>query len=467
MDRRDFIHRSAGISLSALIFGGSSPEAQANTPTASEGSRGRRSIPWQNWSGYQKAEPSGRAAPKTEDELAELLKNASKTVRPVGAGHSFTPLVPTDGTILSLRHFHGLKGHDASNMTATFGAGTKLGQIGEPLNGVGQMMGNMPDIDEQSLAGAMNTGTHGTGETLGALHSYVTGLTLVTPTGEVLRCSKANNADVFDAARVGLGALGVVTEYTLKNLPATRMKRRSWVMPIDDILEQFDELAAKHHSFEFYYIPFSDMGMAIAIDPTTDPITPPRIETDNESVAQLKQLRDLLGWWPGLRRWLMNMATKDLPAEETVDIWYKVFPSDRAVRFNEMEYHMDRKDLIPTMKKLRDHIEKNHHEVYFPCEIRVVDGETDDAMLSPFYKHASASIAVHRYYEDDPLPYFASVEPLYQEIGGRPHWGKMHNLGSAELAGRYPRWQEFLAVREALDPAGTMLNPHLRHIFGV
>lgn len=466
MDRRDFIHRSAGISLSALLFGSNSPTAQANTPDARDGSRTRRSVPWQNWSGFQKAQPSGRAAPKNEDELAELLKTASNTIRPVGAGHSFTPLVPTDGTILSLRHFTGLTHHNSDDMTATFGAGTKISQVGEPLNAVGQMLGNMPDIDEQTLAGAMNTGTHGTGEKLGALHSYVTGLTLVTPGGDVLRCSKSRNADIFDAARVGLGSLGVVTEYTLKNLPATRLKRRSWVMPLDDILEQFDELAAKHHSFEFYYIPFSDMGMAISIDPTDDPVSPPRIETDNESVAQLRQLRDYMGWWPGLRRWLMNMATKDLPAEETVDIWYKAFPSERAVRFNEMEYHMDRQHLLPTMKKVRDRIEKEHHEVYFPCEIRVVDGMKDNAMLSPFYKHASASIAIHRYFEDDPLPYFASIEPLYQPIGGRPHWGKMHNLDSATLASRYPRWEEFQAIRQTLDPKGTMLNSHLRHIFG-
>lgn len=466
MDRRHFIQRSAGLSLSALIFGTGSPEALANKPATSEGSRGRRRIPWQNWSGFQKAEPAGRASPKNEDELAELLKNASQTIRPVGAGHSFTPLVPTDGTILSLRHFNGLKGHDADDMTATFGAGTKISQVGEPLNALGQMLGNMPDIDEQTLAGAMNTGTHGTGEKLGALHSYVSALTLVTPTGDVLRCSKDDNAEVFDAARVSLGALGVVTDYTLKNLPATRLKRRSWIMPLDDIFDQFDELAANNHSFEFYYIPFSDMGMAITINPTDDPVSPPRIETDNDSVEQLRQLRDYLGWWPGLRRWLMNMAAKDLPAEETVDIWYKVFPSERAVRFNEMEYHMDREHLIPTMKKVRDRIEQQHHEVYFPCEIRVVNGIGDDAMLSPFYQHHSASIAIHRYFEDDPLPYFASIEPLYQDIGGRPHWGKMHNLDSATLASRYPRWQEFQDIRRELDPKGTMLNAHLRHIFG-
>lgn len=462
MDRRQFIQKSTNAGLAALIFGSHSSQAAAAPSTS-----GGRKIPWQNWSGFQKASPSGRASPRTEDELAELLKSATNTMRPVGAGHSFSPLVPTDGTILSLRHFNGMKSHDADNLTATFGAGTKLGQIGKPLNDVGQMMGNMPDIDEQTLAGAMNTATHGTGDKLGALHSYVTALTLVTPEGDVIKCSKDDNAEIFDAARVGLGALGVTTEYTLKNLPATRMKRRTWIMPLADLMEQFDELAAKHHSFEFYYIPFSDMGLAIAIDPTNDDITPPRIDTDNDSVAELRMLRDYLGWWPGLRRWLLTKATKDLPVEESVDIWYKVFPSERAVRFNEMEYHMDREHLIPTLKRVREMAEKHYSDVYFPCEIRVVNGLDDDAMLSPFYKHRSASIAVHRYFEEDPLPYFAGIEPLYQDIGGRPHWGKMHTLDSSVFAKLYPRWNEFLDIRAELDPQGKMLNDHLRTVFGI
>lgn len=461
MDRRQFL--TNGTSLAAMIFGAGSPQALAQ-----EGQKkSRRKIPWQNWSGYQKASPSGRAAPRDEDQLAELLKNATGTVRPVGAGHSFTPLVPTDGTILSLRSFNGLKSHDAAKMTATFGAGTKIGQVGEPLDALGQMLANMPDIDEQSLAGAMNTGTHGTGEKLGALHNYVTGLKLVTPEGNLLECSKDKNQAVFDAARVSLGALGVITEYTFQNLPATRMKRRSWIAKLDDLIDGFDELAAKHHSFEIYYIPFSDFGLAITIDPTDEPISPPRIETDNESAKELQMARDYLGWWPGLRRWLMNTLAEGHPTEESVDVWYKVFPSERAVRFNEMEYHMHREHLLPTLKRLRGLVEDNHNEVFFPCEVRVVDGKTDDAMLSPFYLHDSASIAVHRYHEEDPLPYFSTIEPIYQELKAVPHWGKMHTLDANTFSQRYPRWQEFLDIRAELDPRGIMLNDHLRQVFGV
>lgn len=460
MNRRQFIQQGTQASLAALIFGAASQPAQASSPKSA------RKIPWQNWSGYLKASPSQRAAPRNTDQLAELLKNATGTVRPVGAGHSFSPLVPTDDTILSLRNFQGLQSYNAKDMTATFGAGTKIGQVGEPLNAIGQMLGNMPDIDEQSLAGAMNTGTHGTGETLGALHSYLTALTLVTPQGDVIECDHNRHPAIFDAARVSLGALGVITEYTLQNLPATRMKRQSWIAKLDDFIDGFDELAAKHHSFEFYYIPFSDYGLGIAIDPTDEPLTPPRVETDNETVNELRMLRDYLGWWPGLRRWLMNTVASGHPREEVVTDWHLAFPSERAVRFNEMEYHLHREHLLPMLKNVRTMVETHHHEVYFPCEIRVVNGKNDNAMLSPFYMHDSASIAVHRYYQDDPLPYFKTIEPLYQAVNGVPHWGKMHTLSAAELSTRYPRWQEFNDIRAELDPRGIMLNDHLKTLFG-
>ena len=189
-------------------------------------------------------------------------------------------------------------------------------------------------------------------------------------------------------------------------------------------------------------------------------------EQDNDAVMQMKQLRDWLSWWPGMRQRLLDMATRDFEPEEAVDVWYRIFPSSREVRFNEMEYHLPSEALMPAFKQVRERIESQHHEEFFPVEIRVVRG--DDAMLSPFQGHAvSSSIAVHRYHKEDPLPYFASLEPIYQPYEGRPHWGKMHTLSSAQLAARYPRWKDFLAVREALDPDGRMLNPYLRQLFGI
>lgn len=426
---------------------------------------GERRMVWKNWSEYLHSYPELRAKPHDEVELAKLLQNAKGPIRPVGAGHSFAPLVPTDGTMVSLRHFNGLLDHDTGNLTARFAAGTKLGQIGAVLDPLGQMLPNMPDIDEQSLAGAMATGTHGTGAGLGALHSYVTALTLVTPTGDILRCSADNNAEVFQAAQVSLGSLGVITEYTLQNVPRQNLKRRTWMAPLDEVLGQFDQLAADNYSFEMYFIPYLDQAVVITINPTDEPISPRTEDPDNDAVAELRMARNFMDWWPWLRNAVSNGLASDYPPQESVDSWYRTFPSERAVRFNEMEYHMPREHLVDTVQRVKHTIEQQHPEAFFPCEVRVVKG--DDAWLSPFYQHESGSIAVHRYYLEDPMPLFKTVEPLYSQVEGRPHWGKMHSLGEAELAARYPQWQAFQKVRAELDPHGKMLNEHLRKIFAV
>lgn len=467
MKRRDFLASSLGL-LAAGTLPGCDDHGAARMPkppAATTGPDGKRLIPWQNWSGYQHCAPASRLAPASVDELAELMRKSPAPIRPVGAGHSFTPLVPTDGTLVSLRNFEGLLAHDKTALTATFGAGTKLGQIGESLHGIGQALPNMPDVDEQSLAGAISTATHGTGAKLGAMHSYVTALKLVTPRGEVLTCNRANNAQIFDAARVSLGSLGVITEITLQNVPTQNLKRRAWLEPLESLIERFDELAAANHSFEFYYIPFCDAGVAITINPTDEPVQPRGADADNDAVMDMKGLRDVLSFWPGMRRWLMNKSTESFEPEQAVDVWYRIFPSSRAVRFNEMEYHLPREQLMPTLRKVRETLESRHPEIFFPIEIRVVKG--DDAWLSPFAGHeTSGSIAVHHYHQENPLPYFASIEPLYQPLG-RPHWGKMNTLNAADFAPRYPRWRDFLEVRATLDPEGKMLNPYLKKVFGL
>ncbi|MDP9140084.1 MAG: FAD-binding protein [Pseudomonadota bacterium] len=468
MNRREFLAASLA-TVAAGSLSGCDDHGASNMPIVPEGGvgpSGERLIPWQNWSGYRYSVPQQRTAPANLDQLTELLKNAAAPIRPVGAGHSFTELVPTDGTLLSLREFSGLLSHDAAALTATLGAGTKLGDIGPMLEGIGQALPNMPDVDEQSFAGAIGTGTHGTGASLGALHSMVTALQLVTPRGDVLDCSRDNHPAIFDAARVSLGSLGVITQVTVQNVASRALKRQSWIEDFDSLLERFDELAAKHHSFEMYYIPFSKRGLAIAIDPTDEPIRPRGADQDNDAVMQLKQLRDYTGWWTGLRRRLLDAAMSGVQTEEAVDTWYKIFPSSREVRFNEMEYHLPREALLPALRQVRARIESHHAEEFFPIEIRVVRG--DDAWLSPFHGHeTSGSIAVHRYHREDPLPYFADIEPIYQPYGGRPHWGKMNTLEASVFAERYPRWKDFLDVRAELDPQGRMLNPYLKKVFGL
>lgn len=421
-------------------------------------------IKWQNWSGGQSCLPEARLAPGTTGELAAILKEAPRPIRPVGAGHSFTALVPTDGTVLSLDRLSGVLDADAEKMTATFGAGTRLGNIGKALEEKGQALINMPDINKQTLAGSVSTSTHGTGAEFGSLSSYITQLELVTPGGEVLTCSPSENVEIFEAARVSLGALGVLTKITLQNRTPYKLTRRIWSLPFDQMMEEAESLAAKHRNFEFYYIPYSGMCLAITHDETDEDIRPRVSTDDDDAVMTLKALQEWLGWAPSLREYLIRSELEDLPEEVYVDTSWRIYPSERGVRFNEMEYHLPREKALDALKEVRRTIEENNIEVFFPIEFRFVKG--DDLWLSPFTGRDSCSIAVHRYHEEEYEPYFQAMEPIFRAHEGRPHWGKLHTLGANDFAALYPRWNDFLKVRRALDPEGIFLNDHLRHVFG-
>ena len=229
-------------SLLAGLFAG------ARSSSATETS----SLPWRNWSGGQIAHPVGRFAPTSEDELAEFLKSTRGAIRPVGSGHSFTPLVPTDGHLVVIDQLSGLLEHDAATLQATFGAGSRLGDMGAALEAIGQAMINLPDIDRQTLAGATATATHGTGIGFQSLSGYITGLRMITPVGDVLDLNAEIDSDLFDAARVSLGALGVITRMTMQNRTTFRLKARSWIQLTEEVLEGFDESAAAHRHFEMF-----------------------------------------------------------------------------------------------------------------------------------------------------------------------------------------------------------------------
>ncbi len=451
---------------SALVATGTVPaivhSAFAETPPAK---RGGQALPWHNWSGGQACSPAVRAAPASEAELSELLKSAPAPIRAVGAGHSFSGLVPTDGTLLTLERLAGVIDHDAGTHHANVRAGTRLGRMAEELAKRGLALANMPDIDKQSIAGAIATGTHGTGAGIGSLSSFVTGLTLVTALGETIDCDATKNREVFDAARVSLGALGIVTRVGLQARPLYKLKRRTWVAPVEDMLEALPELTARNRNFEFYYIPFSGMALGIVNNETDEAETPTPVNEDDDGVRELGMIEDWLGWSPALRRWLIRKILSGLEPEERVDYSHKTLSTERGVRFNEMEYHLPREAGPAALRAIIEKIETTNIKVYFPIEYRTT--APDDIWLSPFHGRESCSIAVHQFHEWDYKPYFAAIEPIMRKHDGRPHWGKLHTLTATELAPLYPRWKDFLAVRAELDPEGKFLNPYLKSVFGV
>ena len=434
----------------------------ATRPSMALASSGQ--APWRNWSGALVSHPVARVSPTTEAELAEFFANSSGPVRPVGSGHSFSPLVPTDGHLVVLDQMTGLLKHDADALTATFAAGTRLGDIGNVLNNIDQAMFNLPDIDRQTLAGATSTGTHGTGIDFKSLSGYVTQLRLITPAGEQLDITPTDK-DLFNAARVSVGALGVITEMTLQNRTPYRLKQSSWIMKTDEALSQFDQQAANHRHFELFPLTHSDYSIALATDETDEPINNPTASPEEEAAFD----GAMRGWMlvpPELRKPLVNGLAEMIEPSSRVDVSHRILANVRNNRFNEMEYSVPISAGAECLQEVLRTIEQKRIDVVFPLEYRYV--APDDTWLSMSSgDEGHAAISIHRIATEDYRPYFDVIEPIFWKYHGRPHWGKVHSLGAAELLALYPEFGRFRALREKLDPQGRMLNDHLRKLFGV
>ena len=423
--------------------------------------RGR--LLWRNWSGNQFSYPAARAAPASAEQVATLLKSVSAPIRVVGAGHSFTALVPTDGTLVSLDGLSGIATQDDAAVLATIRSGTRLGPLGAALADIGQEMLTLPDINKQSLGGAIATASHGSGATLQAIHGAIRSFRLVSVSGDVIEASADHNTDVFNAARVGLGAFGVITDITLQNRRLTRVHKRTYVLPTRDALAAWPTLKTQHRTCELLILPFADMALVIVSDASTDPVQPRGPDTDTDGLMQLKALRDWLAVSPPLRRLLARKAVQAAPPTDAVDDGWKLLSNERPVRFNEMEYHVPADAQVAAASAVLQAIERYRPDVFFPIEVRSI--AADDAWLSPFYQRESGSIAVHAYYKNDDAFLFSLIEPILQHHDGRPHWGKLNSWKGTDFAAAYPRWKDALAVRQSLDPEGKLLNPYLRSVF--
>ena len=417
---------------------------------------------WSNWSGIERATPTRIAVPSTEEELAAQIAGA-RHVRPVGSGHSFTGLVPSEGLLVDASRLNGLVAADTATGLATIGAGTRIRQAARELDEVGLALQNLPDVDVQTLAGSFATSTHGTGRALQPLHAHVEGFRLVTPGGEVRDVTAASDPDLFAAGKVSLGALGVITQYTLTCVPAYNLLRRVWVDTLDTILEQAMDLSRQHRNFEFYYFPFTGYAAGISHDIYEGEVSGRVPDGDDETLSGLKDLRDVFGWSPWLRR---RIAAGSLPkgvVEESSDASWKLLSTARPTRFNEMEYHIPLENGLACLREIIRAIE-SRRDTYFPMEVRIT--APDDAWLSPFNDGPRMSIATHAAV-DEPYDYFFSLlEPIHRRHGGRPHWGKLHSLRHDELVSLYPAFRHFCDLRKQLDPEGKFLNPHLAGLFG-
>ena len=446
-NRRSFLASS----LRAALFGA----------YAAQGAAYAQSTRWSNWSGGQTCQPQGRYDIGSEDELASLLRRSSGPIRPIGSGHSFSPLIPTDGHIVVIDQLSGILDYDEDKLQTTFGAGSRLGDLGAQLEAIGQGMFNMPDIDRQTLAGATATGTHGTGLTLQCLSAYITALRLITASGEVMDID-ASDPDLFDAARVNVGALGVVTQITMQNRESYHLKKREWTAPTEDMLANFDELVSSHRHFEIFPLVYSDYSLVLSIDESDEPIGQTIIPAEEVTLADLRPLG--VNATPAEKLAMNNSLAANTEVTEAVDISYKLLSNVRNSRFNEMEYSVPIEHGAECVREILKTIYDQAIDVAFPLEYRYVSG--DDPWLSMAYgDEPHATISIHRTASEDYRPYFDIIERIFWKYEGRPHWGKIHSLTHRELTSLYPRFRDFMEIRQSLDPTGRMLNPHLKSLF--
>ncbi len=429
---------------------------------------------WRNWAGTEAATGVEILAPTSVDELAASVKAAAeqgKKLKAVGSGHSFTGCAAPEQVMVRLDRLSAITNADQESGRVTVGAGTGLRKLNAGLAAFDLAMANLGDIDKQTISGAISTGTHGTGARLGGIATQIAALDLVTADGSILRCSPEENADVFNAARVSVGALGVISSITLQTVPAYLLRAQEMPLPLAEVLDGFDQLADGNDHFEFYWFPHTEIALTkrnnrVAAGVGPSPVNAIRGWIDDELISNRAfELTNRLAMRrPSLVPRINQFASRALSAREYVDASYKVFVSERNVLFRESEYAVPREHVVEVLHRLRDWIDNSGHHFPFPIEVRVA--AADDIWLSTASGRDTAYIAIHQYHRLPHDIYFQAFERIVAEYQGRPHWGKLHTLGADDLRARYPHFDDFLAVRDRVDPARTFSNPYTRKVFG-
>ncbi len=408
---------------------------------------------WSNWVGNQACAPRHIAAPRDEDDVRRLVAGAARqglTVRVAGSGHSFTPVVATDGVLLDLSGpRETIVRVDAATRRLTAPVGTRIVEVVEPLWNAGLSLVNMGDIDGQTLAGAIATATHGTGITLPSLSASLRGARLVTASGDVLEVSSRHDPDVFRAAQVAIGMLGVMTEVTLEVTEAYLLHERLSYLELDELVDRYDDLLRAHRQFSFFYFP-TERSAALYGDATTAPAPGTSKRAD---VCCVK---------------LMDALPPDAPAGapglgERIDRMDRICPSVFDPNFHEMEYMLPVEHGKEALLELRDLLLYRRTEAIYPVECRFTAG--DDAFLSPNRGGPTAVISVSGEPGTDYWPFLADCDAIFASHGGRPHWGKLHFMTRQRVDELFPEAERFREIRRQLDPAGVFLNPHLRALF--
>lgn len=428
------------------------------------------SVRIQNWGRSQSFDAGQVLYPTSEAEILTILRNATanhKNVRTIGSGHSWTGLIVTNDILVSLDHWQGITQVDPQNKWVEAKAGTKLLKLGNELWNLGLAMENLGDIDVQSIAGALNTGTHGTGKNFGTLATQIHSLTIALPTGELVEASETENHDLFKAAQISLGALGIITRYKLKVVKAFNLEYTSKLGKIRDAIDNFDKYNSENRNYEFYWFPYTDLIQLKLVNETTKPIKDGGFMRNFNDIVIENIGYQLLSEWsrthPKFYKPFSKFSAKGVPKGTWRNHSNKIFATKRWVRFKEMEYNVPKAKFQECMEEIMDTIHKRDFRVHMPIEVRYV--KADNIMISPAHGRDAVYMAVHQYNGMDYLEYFKTIEEIFWKYEGRPHFGKMNTMNKAQFSNIQPHWQKFIDIQKQCDPKGIMLNDYLKEIF--
>ncbi|MPY79049.1 MAG: FAD-binding protein [Actinophytocola sp.] len=429
---------------------------------------------WTNWAGTATAAPDVVHRPLTAEEIGAAVAAAAADgarIRTWGSGHSFTSIAVADEHAIDLSGYSGITHVDPATNEVTVRAGTTLRALNAALDAHGLAMVNLGDIDRQTIAGALSTGTHGTGAALGGLATQVSALELVLADGSVVRCSASESAELFAAARIGLGALGVIKTVTLRCVPSFTLAAREAPGRLADVLDRLDDDVKDNDHFEFYWFPHGETVLTKHNNRLPDGVPSKPLSRLRSWVEYDLIENRLFGAVcraeravPALVRPAQRLIAATLSERDYSDTSHRVFVTNRAVRFVESEYAVPHESLPDVLSELRRVVARLADPVAFPVEIRFA--AADDVWLSTAYGRDTAYVAVHQYAGMPYREYFAAFESIAGAADGRPHWGKLHSLDAATLRERYPRFDDFLRVRAEVDPQGRFGNAYTDRALG-
>ncbi|MBC7631095.1 D-arabinono-1,4-lactone oxidase [Aeromicrobium sp.] len=431
-----------------------------------------QALVWTNWSRSVEAHPARIAHPASTADVSALVRDAAaagQTIKAVGAGHSFTAIAATDGVLLHLDRMSRLLTHDISTGRVRVQAGISLRALNPQLKALGLALPNLGDVDPQTVAGAVSTGTHGTGAALFGISAAVVGVQIVTAAAQILEIDEQH--PWFGAARVSLGALGILTEVTLQCVPAFLLHAHEGSMVLPEVLDRVHELTVDNDHVEFYWFPHTEKALVkrnnrVAEGTVRQPLGRFRHWLDDEFLSNtvFEGINRLARQTPALIPTINRISASALGAREYVDDSYNVFVSSRKVRFRESEFAIPRDALPSVLGELQAWFGAGHENISFPIEVRFA--AADDVWMSTGHERDNCYVAVHQYHRTDHTSYFAAAQDIFTAHDGRPHWGKLHTLDSTYLRKHYSRFDEFVAVRDQLDPERRFSNPYLDRVLG-